>query len=124
MSWWQEQRRAWASDWGLARSGLCGMLGFFTRVSVYAALLGAFLGLLFMFWPSTNLFDTPLASLTLGQILYTVCFWLTGAAIGSTLVSSLFNPSNDPEIKKSWAAYSVPLIILLIVIAIVYLTRK
>ena len=40
MSWWQEQRKAWTYDWGDVYESAKKLLGFVTRLSIYAALLG------------------------------------------------------------------------------------
>jgi hypothetical protein len=137
MSWWREQRQAWANDWRSVWSGLrqtpgrvARVLGFVTRIAVYGALIAALIIALFVAWgtwPSTNIFDTPIASLTLRQIVYAVGFLsiaTLAATLGMALVTLLFSPSNDAEIRKSWAAYGVVLVILLIVCVIAYRALK
>ena len=70
-----------------------------------------------MFWPTTNIFTKPLASLTLGEILHTAGF----IAMAVLLASGLFNPNDDPEIRKAWAALGVLLIVGAVVL--VYFAR-
>jgi hypothetical protein len=110
MSWWQEQRRAWTRDWGNLGSGAKRsietgkrLFGIVTRLVVYAALFGA----LYEFWPTTNIFDKPLASLSMSEILQTAWF----IAMAVLLVRFLFNPSDAPETRAAWQALGVVLVL-------------
>ena len=111
MSWWQEQRRAWARDWGESIETGKRLFGIVTRLVVYAALYGA----LYVFWPTTNIFDKPLASLTLGEILHTALF----IAMTVLLTHFLFDPSDAPETRTAWQVLGVVLVLGALVLMLV-----
>ena len=77
-------------------------IGFVLRMIVYAVLFF----LVYLYAP-TDIFKTPLAKLTLGDI---------GGPIGTTalvmaLVTALFNPSEDNEVKDAWGWIGVLIIV-------------
>jgi hypothetical protein len=129
MSWWPEQKQARRNRWNLMWSGLCQTLGFVTRVAVYGSLLTVLVITMFVAWaawPTTNIFETPVAALTLRQMGYAaglVCTAMVAATVGAMLLALLFNPSDDPEVKKSWAGWGIVLIVLSIVVATAYFSR-
>jgi len=68
-------------------------IGFFSRLMTYAVLF-----LLLYIWAPKDISKTPLATLTLSDIMGTVAF----VAFGILLVRALFNPSEDDQIKDAW----------------------
>jgi len=68
-------------------------IGFVSRLLTYAALF-----LLLYIWAPKDISKTPLATLTLSDIMGTVAF----VAIGILLVRALFNPSEDDRVKDAW----------------------
>ena len=86
------------------------LFGIVTRLVVYAALFGA----LYVFWPTTNIFDKPLASLTLGQILQTAWF----IAMAVLLVRLLFNPTDAPETRTAWQGLGVVMVCALVLMLV------
>jgi len=69
------------------------IVGFFARLTTYATLFFV----LYAYSPN-DISHTPLAALTLSDILGTIFFVL----IGLFLLRALFNPSDDDDIKDAW----------------------
>lgn len=68
-------------------------IGFFSRLMTYALLF-----LLLYIWAPKDISNTPLATLTLSDIMGTVAF----IAFGILLVRALFNPSEDDQVRDAW----------------------
>jgi hypothetical protein len=68
-------------------------IGFFSRLMTYAALF-----LLLYIWAPKDISKTPLATLTLSDIMGTVAF----VAFGILLVRALFDPSDDDRVRDAW----------------------
>jgi hypothetical protein len=82
----------------------------FDRFATYAALFAA----LYIYWPK-DISNTPLASLTLNDILGTAF----AIAVGFFLIKNLFEPSEEDETKEAWGWLGV-LMVFLAISALVY----
>lgn len=76
-------------------------VGFLARLLTYLVLF-----LLLYIWAPKDISNTPLAALTLSDIVKTVAF----VAIGIVLVRALFSPADSDEIKDAWGWLGVVLL--------------
>jgi hypothetical protein len=79
------------------------LLGTITRLLIYAVL---FL-LLWIFKPSSDIAEQPLANLTL-NVLFNIALW---CGIGIVLIRALFAPSQEEEIRDAWGFFGCLLIL-------------
>lgn len=100
---WQAVNTALRQQASTERNKLFLRVGFVARIFVYTCLFG----LLYIFWPTSNIAERPLGSLTLAEI-STWAFFIFGTIL---FIRSLFDPSDEEFARRGWSWLGVILLV-------------
>ena len=84
-------------------------IGFFGRIATYFALFGVLL----MWYPGFDVFQKPLAEVTISGILSPLV-WLGACFV---FLRALFQPSKHPHVRQFWGIWTICLAVIAVVIA-------